>query len=33
MAVHGGRVTRDIEHLNDAGISTLAAAAINPKFN
>ena len=27
------KVTRDIEHLNDAGISTLAAAAINPKFN
>jgi hypothetical protein len=27
------KVTRDIDHLNDAGISTLAAAAINPKFN
>ncbi len=27
------KVTRDIDHLNDAGISTIAAAAINPKFN
>jgi hypothetical protein len=27
------KVVRDIDHLNDAGISTLAAAAINPKFN
>ncbi|MET0652073.1 MAG: hypothetical protein ABWY63_06110, partial [Hyphomicrobiaceae bacterium] len=27
------KVTRDIDHLNDAGISTIAAAAITPKFN
>ena len=27
------KVTRDIDHLNDAGMSTMAAAAINPKFN
>jgi hypothetical protein len=27
------KVTRDIEHLNDAGVSTIAAAAISPKFN